>query len=519
MSRRPWFGPGLRQGLSVAAICAIVGMAGSGLLLRAERQRLVAEAGAGLAGYARTMAERLDSGLAAWANDVGLLARFEAFERQPADPAMARRLLEDLRTRSPTFSWIGFTGTDGRVIAATGGLLEGIDVSSRPWFGPGLAGLHLGDVHPAVLLAKLLPQDQGGGADAYFVDAAAPVHAADGRVIGVISGHLTWRWAEGVRRELIGLSPWHPAPQLRVLGADTMVLLGPEGERGRPWLLPIPPGQAGWQEAAMPDQTPAIIAFAKADGGSERPSLGWVVVAQRDRTAVLAALWSFGLWLGLGTCGIAGIGGLLAGWNAGRIGAAVQRVLGGTAERDVAGRLERLRDQAWRDPLTGLLNRAGLAAWQEARPDLARSCAVVALDLDGFKPINDTHGHAAGDAVLRCIGTWLQRYLRAEDAAVRLGGDEFLLVLPGPMGRVGHAAQEVGARLNAMLWDGVPTPAGPVRLGCSMGFALLPRDAVTLEAAIALADAGLYEVKRQKISQRQAPARHEAVVECSEAGD
>lgn len=510
MRPRTWFGAGYRQGLAVAAICAIVGMLGSGLLLRAERQRLVAEAGAGLAEFARSMAERLDSGLAAWADDVGLLARFEAFERQPPDPAAARRLLEDLRTRSPTFSWIGFTGADGRVIAATGGLLEGLDVAGRPWFRPGLAGLHLGDVHPAVMLAKLLPAEEGGGADAYFVDAAAPVHAADGRVIGVIAGHLTWRWAEGVRRELITLAPWRPAPVMRVLGADGMVLLGPEGERGRPWLQPLPPAPTHWQEATLPDQPPSILAFARADRGDARPNLGWVVVAQRDRDSVLAALWSFGLWLGLGTCGIAALGGLLAGWSARRLGTSIQRILGGTAEPDLAGRLERLRDQAWRDPLTGLLNRAGLVAWREARPDLGRSCALVALDLDGFKPINDAHGHAAGDAVLRSIGTWLGRNLRTEDAAVRLGGDEFLLVLPGMMDRVGAAAQEVGARLNAMLQDGVPTEGGRVRLGCSMGIALLPRDAASFEAAVALADTALYEAKRHKPARSAASSQQGA---------
>jgi hypothetical protein len=78
------------------------------------------------------MAQRLDAGIAAWADDVGLLARFQAFERQPPDPVTARRLLEDLRSRSPTFSWIGFTDADGRVIAATGGLLEGVTCPHAP---------------------------------------------------------------------------------------------------------------------------------------------------------------------------------------------------------------------------------------------------------------------------------------------------------------------------------------------------------------------------------------------------
>ena len=497
MSLRGWFGPGWRHGLAVGLLCALLGMAGSALVLRSEQHRLVAEDGARLADFAGVMAERLDSGLADWAKDVGLLARFEAFERRPAEPATSRRLLEDLKARSPSFSWIGFAGADGRVIAATGGLLEGVDVSARPWFRPGLAGLHLGDVHPAVMLAKLLPEDQGGGPDAYFVDAAAPVRAPDGTLIGVISGHLTWRWAEAVRREMASLAPWQPAPALRVLGADGQVLLGPEGERGRPW--PIERTTRGWREASLPGQAPALFSYARSAEVPGRPHLGWVVVAERDRAAVLAPLRSIGLWLGLGTLGIATLGGMLAGLYAGRMGSTLQRVLGGSGRGDVARQLEQLRDQAWRDPLTGLLNRAGFAAWQRALPPLDQGCAVVALDLDGFKPINDAHGHAAGDEVLRGIGAWFLQNLRSEDAAVRLGGDEFLLCLAGPLDKVEAAAREVGARLNFMLREGVPTEAGRLRLGCSLGVALMPRDSAEMGQAIARADAALYEAKRHKV--------------------
>ena len=489
-------GPGWRHGLAVAALCAVVGMAGSALLLHTERQRLIGEAGEQLAGYAQGMAQRLEAGLGNWANDVGLLARFEAFEREPPDPRLARRLLEDLRLRSPTFSWIGFTGADGRVIAATGGLLEGVDVSARPWFRPGLAGLYLGDVHPAVLLAKLLPREEGGGEGAYFVDAAAPVRAPDGRVLGVIAGHMSWRWAEDVQREVASLAPRQPAPELRVLAADGSVLLGPEGEQGRP-LRPDPPRNgARWHEASLPGQEPSILAYASGAESPGRPSLGWVAVAQADRASVLAPLWSVGLWLGFGTLAVSALGGLLAGWKTGRVGSALRQVLGSDEGSDVVLRLEQLRDQAWRDPLTGLLNRAGFEAWREAQPNLARGCAVVALDLDGFKPINDTYGHAAGDAVLRGIGAWLLKDLRAQDAAVRLGGDEFLICLPGDVKRAG--ALEVGARLRAMLHEGLPTPEGQLRLGCSMGVALMPEQAEEMQRAIELADIALYEAKRNK---------------------
>jgi len=503
MSKTRRLSPGWRHGLAVAAICGLFGLAASALLLREERGQLIAASGEQLAGQAGAMARRLDAGLSGWATDVGLLARFQAFEQEPPDPAAARRLLEDLRLRSPTFSWIGFVGADGRVISATGGLLEGVDVSARPWFRPGLAGLHLGDVHPAVLLARLLPHEQGGGENAYFVDAAAPVRARDGRVLGVISGHLTWRWAEGVRNEVMSLAPSQVPMDLRILATDGTVLLGSDGERGRPWRQePAPLPDRPWQEATLPDGRAVILGRARADGDPGRPSLGWTIVAQADRATVLARLDSFALWLGLGTVGLAALGGILAGLNAQRIEWAMRRVLGGTGgtgtRGDMVARLEALRDQAWRDPLTGLLNRAGFEAWCRSHPTVLQGCAVVALDLDGFKPINDRHGHAAGDDVLRGIGLWLLGNLRTEDAAVRTGGDEFVLVFPSDSQRGGQSALEVGARLNAMLREGVPTGAGLLPLGCSLGMALVPQQARTIEEAITLADASLYEAKRRK---------------------
>ncbi|WP_198380913.1 diguanylate cyclase [Roseomonas sp. KE2513] len=502
-------GIGWRHGLIVAMVFGLVGAAVSALLLREERRLVVAETGERMVGYADAMARRLDAGLSEWAADVGLLARFETFEREPAEPAAARRLLEALRLRSPTFSWIGFVGADGRVIAATGGLLEGVDVSSRPWFKPGLAGLHLGDVHPAVLLARLLPSAHGGGENAYFIDAAAPVRTPDGRVLGVVSGHLTWRWADVVRSEVMSLAPAHPPMTLRILAADGTVLLGPDTERGRPWVQdpapPTGPHARLWQEATGADGRAVILARARVDGDPDRPSLGWTVLAETDRNVALARLNSFALWLGAATLGLAVMGGLVAGRTAGRIEAALGAAGGQGGPRNVVARLEALRDQAWRDPLTGLLNRAGFEAWHEEHRGAVHGYAVAALDLDGFKPINDRYGHAAGDDVLRAIGVWLRDNLRKEDVAIRTGGDEFVLVFPSA-GSSAQPALEVGARLNAMLQAGVPRSAGRLSLGCSLGVALMPGEAATIAEAMALADSRLYEAKRSKGNARSSEA-------------
>ncbi len=91
-------------------------------------------------------------------------------------------------------SWIGFAGLDGRVVVASGGLLEGVDVSARPWFEAGLRGGFAGDVHDAVLLNRLLGGDEEQ--PVRFIDFARPVDDVSERETGVLSVHIDFGWAE-----------------------------------------------------------------------------------------------------------------------------------------------------------------------------------------------------------------------------------------------------------------------------------------------------------------------------------
>ena len=152
------------------------------------------------------------------------------------------------------------------------------------------------------------------------------------------------------------------------------------------------------------------------------------------------------------------------------------------------------RSDAVLDPLTGLLNRKALASrFEEIAQQAALTGApvcLVACDLDRFKQVNDAHGHDRGDAVLKDAAYVLRKYLRSFELAYRLGGEEFLIVLPGVALAEGRAVAE---RVCTGLEDARP---GGLAVTASFGVAAASGADVAFEPLFRAADAALYEAKR-----------------------
>jgi diguanylate cyclase (GGDEF)-like protein len=154
--------------------------------------------------------------------------------------------------------------------------------------------------------------------------------------------------------------------------------------------------------------------------------------------------------------------------------------------------------QAHQDPLTGLANRRlvekqSVQLLATARRT-GRPAAVLALDLDGFKPVNDTHGHAAGDHVLKEVAARLLAVCRKDDLVARVGGDEFVILLPG-IDQEG--VREVMGKLNADLQRPIRLGTREIRIGASIGSALFPREGWTFRGLLQAADAAMYAAKTQ----------------------
>jgi diguanylate cyclase (GGDEF)-like protein len=163
-----------------------------------------------------------------------------------------------------------------------------------------------------------------------------------------------------------------------------------------------------------------------------------------------------------------------------------------------AAAVRRLEELATTDPMTGLLNKRALEAEFEKRIRSAarfgRKLAVIVSDVDKFKSVNDTYGHAVGDVVIKGLGAILSKCKRETDAVARFGGEEFVIVceetdVEGAYLLAERIRNELGKTVFA-------TEMGPLSVTCSLGVAEFPRDGETRETLFQRADEALYEAKR-----------------------
>lgn len=161
----------------------------------------------------------------------------------------------------------------------------------------------------------------------------------------------------------------------------------------------------------------------------------------------------------------------------------------------LAGRLDAERAtealQAREDVLTGLLNRRGFMEALQGACDGGRAFGLISLDLDGFKQVNDTHGHDAGDLLLKVLGRRLAAALGPDDIVARLGGDEFAIIARGGSAPVSRLADKLVLRMG----EPVRLADETVTVGASAGVASMPGDAVEADKLMRLADRALYKAK------------------------
>jgi diguanylate cyclase (GGDEF)-like protein len=511
------------------------------------------------------MRDSLDRTLDQAVRDVYLLSALPQV-RNPADAGAARAILENLQHHFRDYAWIGIVKTDGKVLAATGSLLENRDVSSRPWFYAGQQAVSATDYHPAVLLGKLLPQTPDPWR---FVDIAGPIRGADGSLHGVLGIHLSWGWARNLARELLTPEQRDIGAEIIVVRNDGVVLLGPqdilEKRISTDSLTLAQQGKTGAMTERWPDGHTYVTGYSQSGRSRERAGLRWAVLVRQTESAAMASAHRFerrALWFSLMLAGVlAALAALLArriaaplkslsgaiedmarsqepatpeaipaagGFHEAEVLSEALRGLIGSERRQhaeleqmnahleetVAARTAELEGLLMRDVLTGLPNRRALMqALPEAMARASRSgkpCAVLFLDMDGFKQVNDTRGHEEGDELLRQFGTRILNSIRETDMAARLAGDEFVVILE-MLGGESDAANKAEFLLSQLSRPFILS-SGSVEVGASIGVALqMPQQAPDPARLLARADQAMYEAKRKgKRRVAVAPAQAES---------
>ena len=166
-------------------------------------------------------------------------------------------------------------------------------------------------------------------------------------------------------------------------------------------------------------------------------------------------------------------------------------------ERKLSERASEHRAQ--HDVLTGLANRSLLNDRMQQAIDRSvryrHKVGLFVVDMDHFKEINDTLGHSAGDAVLKAVAQRLRESVRASDSVLRIGGDEFIVVMPDVQEE--RDVRRLAAKITSAVSNGGPEGLEKVKMSCSIGIAIYPTQASNAEDLFSRADAAMYEAKRK----------------------
>jgi diguanylate cyclase (GGDEF)-like protein len=562
--------------LAFGTITLILTIVLSLMIGRTTTRQVQRDIGYSLAELAFQMSDKLDRGMFERYRDIQIVAALNIMRDPATDAAERRALLETLQRTYPDYAWIGFADTEGQVQASTGSLLEGMNVSQRPWYQGALRQPFVGDVHEALLLAKLLPNDTG--APLRFVDVSVPVLTQNGTPIGVLGAHLSWTWAQEVERSVLQALQDRGTIEMLVLSKDGVVLLGPSALRGQSLklqsLTQAQQGAKGYMVEQWPDGQLYVTGFSASSGYRSYPGLGWITISRQAADVAFSPVKTLQYQLllvgSITSLLFIGVGWMIAGQIARPLLAlarAAQRIRQGemSAElphvtnyreadllstslnalvsnlirhkaelkalnelleqrvqdrtealtqanhelkEEIAERqrveqerellIKQLKQLAETDALTGLLNRR--AFFSLAEREIRRTqrhgqpLAIMIFDIDRFKQINDSYGHAIGDQVLQSVAQVCQSLAREIDILGRYGGEEFVLLVQEADEAT---ARNVAERLRlGIMQTAIPTDSGQINVSASFGVAATTTPISDIAPLLNQADAALYEAKR-----------------------
>lgn len=348
-----------------------------------------------------------------------------------------------------------------------------------------------------------------------------PVFSAHGRYLGSVAGSIYLK-QENILNRLLDTHFYQDGSYLYVVDRSKRIIYHPSNDRigqvveGNPAIDQVVQGQPG-QISIVNSQGTAMLA-----GFAVVPTTGWGIVSQRPRAVTLAPLDHLAHQMWLQTLPMAVLMLLVIWWSAHRIASPLRQLANGARTMDrpetaqniqsipswyyealelkkallvgiglLHHNISKLRQDVHTDPLTGLGNRrhldAALANLEASRTPFA----VVSMDIDHFKQINDRFGHGVGDSVLQQLAKQMRGVSRAQDLPCRVGGEEFALLLPNAPA---HIAAQVAERLRSLVEATELPEVGRITL--SLGVASWPDSDDNISTVFRHADDMLYAAKR-----------------------
>ncbi|WNS78713.1 sensor domain-containing diguanylate cyclase [Domibacillus sp. DTU_2020_1001157_1_SI_ALB_TIR_016] len=494
------------------------------------------EVGESLGETSFELADKMDHYMWSRFNEIEVLSILKALRE--GDTAETQLLLDQLKVQIPSFTWVGVTDKKGIVQAATNEILKGKSISERPVYEEAIEHPFIGDVHDAVLLAKLLPNPTNEPLQ--FVDISVPIMDDKGVFKGVLASHLSWAWASEIKESLkSSIQKENKNQEIFIVSPrNNTVILGPKSFIGKSLNLEsIKRAQAkkdGWILEEWPDGKQYLTGFALGDGYEDYPGLGWIILVRESEESAFASVKDLKIYILLLGALMAVIFAVLGWFLAGILAkplhnisqAADQLLLGRRVEipvykgiKDVEilslslsnllhnlskteSELGHMATLAHHDKLTGLPNRIGLDQYinqivkgtdQETGN---QTYTFLYLDLDGFKKVNDSLGHHSGDLLLELVSGRLKSNI-GESFISRLGGDEFLVVLNTSMCNPIEKGKQVGETIVKLLREPFSIEKTKVQIGCSVGASVWPSHERDIFKVIRLADQALYMSKKR----------------------
>jgi diguanylate cyclase (GGDEF)-like protein len=516
------------QSFFVTALAISITIALGAVVERAVTRELQQRIGNHLAQSSSELAGMLDRAMYERYQDIALYASSLTVFGLTDRPDAIRPRLDELLAAREGFAWIGYADTTGKVLAATGGILEQQDVSQRPWFAAASKAAFVGDLHRAVMLEKKLNAD--GGEPLRFLDIAMPVSDNAGSYAGVLGTHIDWRWITALSKMRVSSSGYEAV----IVGLENTVLMGPGGLQDATLSLEsvrrARGGESGYMIERWPDGRQYLTGFSLSRGYQAYPGLQWVVLERQQVDAAFAPVSNLRRQVVLSGALVAVLF-VLIGWLvASRISRPLNAITR-TAElldkgerglripldqgyhevmvlsRALAGLIENLGEreaqlehQATHHALTGLPNRALIKAMLSqmlSRPGAeGRQVAVLTVDLDRFKGINDSLGYAVGDQVLRDIALRLALCVGPHGTLGHLAKDEFVILLDSGNPKL-FQTETLAARVAQDVAQPVDIEGDRLVVTASIGISFFPRDGRDADTLLGHSTFAMHQAKEK----------------------